>query len=155
MESPQCCCSNFYSMHYINRKPFILCMKYFKEATQNLSMNSVHEHQFIWSMATGLDFKASWYGGEDTAWMSDTYVVAEVPDDSQKEPQIQYCSGITSAPSPAQGWHRGRMTQVDCKDPEPAGLDGPCRHEEILTRNSVSDCHPPRLWCLDNIRSCL
>lgn len=127
MESPQCCCNNFYSMrfNYINGKPFILCIKYFKEAMQNLQwilcMNTNS------SEATGLDFKASWYQGEDRAWTSDTDIVGEVPDDSQQEPQTQYSSGISSALSPAQGWHRGRITQVNWKDPEPAGLDRPCR----------------------------
>lgn len=32
------------------------------------------------------------------------------------------------------------LTEVNWKDPEPAGLDGPCRHEEILTRDGVNDC---------------
>lgn len=78
---------------------------------QNLSMNSMLGHQFIWSMAMGLDLKASWYQTEDRAWMSDTYIVGQVPDDSQKEPQTQYGSesvqlSLQPRGDTDTGWHR-------------------------------------------------
>lgn len=83
------------------------------------------------------------YQGEDRAWMSDTYIAGEVPGDSQKEPEAQNCSGISSALSPAQGWHRQGSHRVIEKILNPLVW---MEQEEILTRDGVSDCHQSRLW---------
>lgn len=159
MGSSQYCCNNFYSMHfsYINGKPFILCIKYFKEAMKNLSMNS--RVPCLW---TSIHLKLG-----NKAWLQS--ILPPGRRQSLNEWHL-YCRGsprwqskgatnsillrnqFSSLPSP--GVTQTRITQVNWKDTELTGLDGPCGHEEILIKDGVSDCHQSRLWSRDNIRSC-
>ena len=79
--------------NYTNGKPFILFVKYSKEAMQNLSVSSTPidaRSSTVWHH--GLTSKGPyWYQWKDRAWMSDTCIVGEAPDDSPgvSQPQIQ------------------------------------------------------------------